>query len=207
MSIENKETIKDLLFDGFSIAQISKTVLLSEKDVRRYISANGLDWLIAKNRKTSKGHKAILDLFRELIPGYETITEYHIGDRLYLDVYCPRLNIAAEYHGRQHYEFVSRFHNTIDDFKRGVANDERKIAKCNELGITLVSFAYNEDLTLNSVSAKLIAALKDSENSLTTGSKNTNLSAQNEYYQKAKAYRNEQRRKLYRELKKGKTKT
>jgi hypothetical protein len=68
------------------------------------------------------------------------------GEQLYLDFYIPRLKIAVEVQGEQHFRYVAHFHGSIASFKRGKINDKRKHEWCIINNIRLVYFAFNETL-------------------------------------------------------------
>ena len=90
---------------------------------------------------------------KELFPGHEVIEDYKHPKLLYsntqramqLDVYVPSLKLALEYHGIQHYA-------TGDDHYYGDVNvrmgqDEEKVQRCNEHGISLVAVPFWWDQT------------------------------------------------------------
>ena len=197
--------IKDMLFGSkSSITDIANYIGLSFAQTRAKIKALGLDWVIDKNRKLSKGHSVLTELFRELLPNYEVTNEHYIGAKLHLDVYVPAIKLAAEYHGRQHFYYTSAFHKDKYDFERGVANDEHKAEICQEKGISLVVFRYNDELNLDVVTDRIVEAMKNCEPVM--DKKKTSLSAGSEYYEKAKERRNEQRRAAYRKMKDNRSK-
>ncbi len=198
-----KELIKTDLLEGKSVSAIAKSVGMESADVRSAIKAMGMDWAVSNNRGLSKGHHALTELFRELIPNYEIINEHYIGDKLHLDIYCPRLNIAAEFHGKQHFEFNNHFHKTKYDFEQGQRNDELKAEKCRKLGIALIVFCYNEDMSLESVTTKIVDAISSVE-AVKAPAKNSSLSSDSDYYQEMKALRNARNREVYKKMKQGK---
>lgn len=61
---------------------------------------------------------------------------------LELDCYCQELNLALEYNGKQHYEFVPKFHKTKNDFYNQKYRDEIKKRLCYENGIDLIEVPY-----------------------------------------------------------------
>lgn len=67
---------------------------------------------------------------------------------LELDCYNDELRLAAEYNGRQHYEFVPYFHASKESFQNQKYRDEQKRAACAEHGITLLEVPYTEDARL-----------------------------------------------------------
>ncbi|MDE2095860.1 MAG: hypothetical protein KGL39_01285 [Patescibacteria group bacterium] len=64
---------------------------------------------------------------------------------LELDGYCEKLGIAFEYHGKQHYEHVQRYHGEgtkkLDDQK---FRDAQKAEACIDQGIALIVVPYTE---------------------------------------------------------------
>lgn len=61
---------------------------------------------------------------------------------LELDCYCDELKLALEYNGKQHYEFVPKFHKTKNDFYNQKYRDEIKKRLCYENGIDLIEVPY-----------------------------------------------------------------
>lgn len=62
---------------------------------------------------------------------------------LELDCYCPELNVAIEYNGRQHYEYTPYFHASRDAFNTIRYRDEMKARLCRENGVSLIVVPYN----------------------------------------------------------------
>lgn len=62
---------------------------------------------------------------------------------LELDVYIPQENVACEYHGRHHYEYVPFFHRKgPQSLEYQQWKDTFKVDKCDEMGIFLVTVPY-----------------------------------------------------------------
>lgn len=61
---------------------------------------------------------------------------------LELDCFSKRLHLALEYNGKQHYEFVPKFHNTKNDFYNQKYRDEIKKRLCFKNGIDLIEVPY-----------------------------------------------------------------
>lgn len=61
---------------------------------------------------------------------------------LELDCFCEDLKLALEYNGKQHYEFVPKFHKTKNDFYNQKYRDEIKKRLCSENGIDLIEVPY-----------------------------------------------------------------
>jgi len=160
---DERYIIADLLFQtNKSYAEIGKEIGKHETYVMAVVKELGYDWVRRKSRKMSRGASALTQIFKELIPGAEIVNEFHAGERLMLDVYCPKYKIGAEYHGRQHFYFNTMFHNSNKDFVEGQMRDERKIELCKDQGIDLIVFRYNDDLTEDIVYNRIVEALRES---------------------------------------------
>jgi hypothetical protein len=155
----NNTELTDLLFDSdLSIKEIAVQLDEREQDVRKRIKQLGLGWV--KERATSRGQAALADVIGRLLPGEKVVSEAPIGERLRLDVCCPRYRLAAEYHGRQHFEYVEHFHHDREGFEASKQRDRRKVELCEEKGIALVVFRAADDLSEDTVLARLLTALE-----------------------------------------------
>jgi hypothetical protein len=162
--IEDKEFLTDLLFDtSLTLSQIAKEMSISINDLNKKINQLGLNWLKEHHRKMSRGQAALTSIMKKLIPGESIVNEYHVGDRLKLDVYCPKYKLAAEYHGRQHFFYTQRFFDSKYEFEEAQKRDIKKVERCKELGITLIVFRYNDQLTEDSVYDRMLQAIRESE--------------------------------------------
>ena len=68
-------------------------------------------------------------------------------DGFEIDVYIPDLKLGFEYNGKQHYEFVNKFHHDESDLDKQFNRDESKNRIAKEKGITLITIKYDEPLT------------------------------------------------------------
>ena len=89
------------------------------------------------------------------------------GNNLELDVFFPELNLAFEYHGRQHREHVP-FFGTVNDFERQKRNDEIKRKKCKLRGISLIEIWFDDPLNKTFINRKI----KESKSQPVTSSLN-----------------------------------
>lgn len=198
--------LTDLLFtSNMSISDIAKRLDCSTAEVSKRIKQLGLDWVKRTDRKMSRGAAALTHIVRKLLPGAEVINEYHVGERLLLDIYCPKYKLGLEYHGRQHFVYTSHFHTDYDAFIASQKRDERKIELCREQGITLVTFRYNESLTEEAVFDRILDAIRSTPNYDVVSSvktKGSSFSAKgNPIYENWKRENKERQRELYKKRK------
>ena len=96
--------------------------------------------------KQNLSEEACRSIFEELF-GMEFINcRPHFLQKLELDGYCKELNLAFEYQGKQHYEYVPHFHrNGEQDFYNQVIRDMEKKELCKLYGIKLIEVPYKYD--------------------------------------------------------------
>lgn len=194
--------LSDFIFStNYGICDIADKMDREQNEVRMRIKDLGLDWVRTMKASGSRGQVALTRIMQKLLPGEEVINEFHVGKQLRLDVYCPRFKLAAEYHGRQHYEFVEFFHGNKQGFLDASDRDQLKRELCQEQGITLVSFRYSDSLTEEVVFERLLDALRSSPVLEELPKEERRSLKDNEYYQAAKQRQREWRAKQYREMK------
>lgn len=153
--------IIDLLFStDLSVKEIALRVGLTLAQTKERIAALGLGWVRAHERM-SRGHHALYTIMCKLFPGEEVVTEQPVGERLMLDVYCPKFRLAAEYHGQQHFQYVEHFHGNMEGFMESQRRDARKIELCQEKRIGLAVFDARDPMTEDYVFKKMMTALKE----------------------------------------------
>ncbi|TEU14037.1 MAG: hypothetical protein E3J21_17065 [Anaerolineales bacterium] len=95
-------------------------------------------------------------LVRSLLPD-RTILRHHrpeFLEGLELDIYVPELGIGIEYQGVQHYQPVKHWGGE-EALKKCKERDSRKREICKRLGMELIYFKYDEDLSSELVQSKL----------------------------------------------------
>jgi very-short-patch-repair endonuclease len=109
----------------------------------------------------SKGSKELLEIVQQLFPNQRVELEYNIASQggLFLDIYLPRLKIAFEYDGPQHFTYSKHFHGNREAFFKARHRDAEKNELCEQRGITLIRVAYNESMTKEDIMNKLEGAL------------------------------------------------
>lgn len=106
---------------------------------------------IAANWKTSEssGERALFrilcqlfgknDIYRYLRPSWLSGLE--------LDFYVPSRNLAFEFDGKQHYEYVSRFHESKESFESQRKRDAKKDELCKKNSVRLIRIKYDFELS------------------------------------------------------------
>jgi len=75
-------------------------------------------------------------------PFAEGADDYEFGSYLELDCFSKKLRVAAEFQGRQHFEFVPYFHGSVDGFFGQRYRDEIKRERCERFGVALIVVPY-----------------------------------------------------------------
>ena len=75
---------------------------------------------------------------------YEWITNPKTGKHLELDFYCPKIKLAIEVNGIQHYE-SGHFGMIMKEFKEQQYRDRLKVQRCKEKGVNLIIIRYDQD--------------------------------------------------------------
>lgn len=190
----------DLLLEtNLSISNIAGELDVPVNEVNKKINQLGLSWIKQSRKKMSRGQTALTQIMQKLLPGEEIINEYHIGDRLKIDVYCSSYKIAAEYHGRQHFYYTSRFFESKYEFEEAQKRDLKKVQYCKDNGIALIVFRYNDSLTEDSVYDRMLEAIRSSE--FISSKKDKKSLTNNPYYQEAKKKNSEYRKTIYKKIK------
>jgi hypothetical protein len=111
--------------------------------------------------KRSVGENILYKIIKEKYPNQNILRnerpnwlKNNNGNNLELDIFLPDLNLAFEFHGRQHRDHVPYF-GSYDDFQRQLRNDELKRKKCKLKGVTLIEIWFDDPLTNLFVEQKL----------------------------------------------------
>lgn len=91
----------------------------------------------------------------EILSHHRTWNNWGVRGRLELDIYIPKLKLAFEYMGTQHYKFNNFFHKTEEEFNYQRYKDRCKNKLCKLKGITLIKIRYDEKLSEQLVLSKL----------------------------------------------------
>jgi hypothetical protein len=104
----------------------------------------------------------LLNLVRDIFPNEKVIHQASpdwLGLQR-LDIFLPRLKMAIEYQGRQHYEPV-RYFGGEEGFQRNQERDKRKAELCAQNGVALLYFRYDESINREVVESRIRKALTE----------------------------------------------
>lgn len=106
-------------------------------------------YLIKNNdsRNRSQHHLRARQFLIDNFRSYEILEEVAIKPRLktqYLDFYLPKLKLAVEVHGKQHYDYIPFFHKSLPGFVKHKERDMQKLEWCKLNNINLLELPYNE---------------------------------------------------------------
>lgn len=109
----------------------------------------------------SRGAEELLRIVQELYPHQRIDLEHNVARHgsLFLDIYLPGLGLAFEYDGEQHFKYIEHFHGSRQGFAQARKRDHDKDDRCDELKITLIRVAYNEEMSRDLVLDKIEEAL------------------------------------------------
>jgi hypothetical protein len=68
--------------------------------------------------------------------------------RMSIDIYIPRLLLAIEYQGQQHYESTEFFGKSFEDYSDRISRDTDKGELCQLNGVTLVYWPYSKEINV-----------------------------------------------------------
>jgi hypothetical protein len=88
--------------------------------------------------------------------GYDVIHHSYptFLQRQELDIYIPALKLGIEYMGKQHYEPID-FFGGLQGYLKNKERDERKRKLCDDHGVRVVYFRYDEPIDENCLKSKL----------------------------------------------------
>jgi len=94
---------------------------------------------------------------KSIFPGVEIKREASpewLG-RQRIDIFLPKLKLAIEYQGEQHYKAIDVFGGQ-EALERTIERDELKLQKCKENNVEVVYFKHSEPLTKSHIKNKLV---------------------------------------------------
>ena len=108
-----------------------------------------------------KNEERCRNTFENLFPGYK-FKKCRPGflEKLEFDGYCSKLSLAFEFDGKQHFEWVKKFHKTKKKFENQKLRDRKKNRLCIENGVKLIRIPYNFADTGDSLEIYVVKALE-----------------------------------------------
>jgi hypothetical protein len=92
---------------------------------------------------SNKSEKLCREIFEKLLMEPFPTQRPQWLEKLELDGYNEELNIAFEYNGKQHYEYIPHFHNNDPEkFELQQLRDIKKYSLCKKKGINLIIIPY-----------------------------------------------------------------
>jgi hypothetical protein len=117
---------------------------LTDSGRQEYVFRNSTDSNTRK-KADSRGEEWCTQILSQLYDGYvfikirlDEFKNPETNRALELDFYCKELNLAIEYNGRQHYEYIKFFHQTMDKFEKQKIRDLIKGGYCDIFNIELI---------------------------------------------------------------------
>ena len=114
----------------------------------------------------NKSCKFLIDIIEEIL-NEKAKREYSFewlrnsnNNKYRVDAYFEKFNLIVEYNGKQHYEHVNIFHNTIDEFNKYVNDYNDKIAKLKQKNFIILEWKYNKSITCKNVKKELMKLIK-----------------------------------------------
>ena len=124
------------------LSQIYPDEIWNKQKLSKTNKRSNQRWLFLQIQKIYPKHEIIEDYF------HEELTRIS-GFAIQFDIFIPKLNLAFEYHGEQHYEDIPKAFGPLEMFK---FRDNEKIKLCNENGIKLIIIPHSWDNSLEILS-------------------------------------------------------
>jgi len=113
---------------------------------------------------TSNICQQVIDIVRCVFPQLRIVEEEFIkykGQKLYLDIFIPQLDLVIEVHGNQHFEFVEHFHIDEHGFRESRRRDRLKEEWADLNGYTFLVLPESD---LPITSERLLELIYDTKN-------------------------------------------
>lgn len=135
----------DFIHQSFSHirALINKNLREKGQGILHISGRSNKELLLAKIVESIFPNEELIFNTRTILDGYE------------LDIYLPRLRLAIEYNGEQHYNFIKAWHKDMEGLERVKQNDKEKEVRCKKFGIKFITVRYDEPLTKRHIQEKI----------------------------------------------------
>lgn len=121
----------------------NKNKFIKENEIRKKL---GISLIGEKNVHEQKVIKLVIDLFStEKI----LIRNRTILNGLEMDVYIPRIKLAFEYDGEQHFKQIKFEKGHLSNLEEQQKRDKEKERRCLEKGIKLIRISHKDKYKLN----------------------------------------------------------
>ena len=120
--------------------------------------------ILDENRFTSKSCMMALltinKILREepiLEAKFEWLKNPDTNKHLRIDAYYTEHNIAVEFHGIQHYEFVKHFHQNIEvfEYKKNLDKIKKELIISHEIKYIEIPYHFNQEQIINLINKNL----------------------------------------------------
>lgn len=133
--------LQDYIFYNPYKINVSEQVLKEKyNNIKQYLIENGI---------IKRKWKSEIELFKTACSLYpDSIYQYRaswLGQQS-LDIFIPSLNIGIEYQGLQHYKPIPIFGGE-EGFKHRIKLDKQKAKLCQENGVKLIEWPYDETIS------------------------------------------------------------
>lgn len=135
-----------------------KDILTDIKD-GKYDDVDRYEYIIPENKW--KSEQIVYELVREIYPKYSVFHQYRPeflrrgNSQMSYDIYVPKLKLAVEYQGKQHFEPVEIFGGE-DSFQKQRERDIEKKRLSDLNKVTLVYINYWDDLNIELVKQRIL---------------------------------------------------
>ena len=115
------------------------------------------EYYVGEKEQCWENQKQMIKIVQSIFPSNKiSKNNRSILDGLEIDCYLPELKLGFEYNGQQHYEWITAFHKTEDEFNAQKSRDIKKNELALQKGIKLITIRYDEPLTIEHIREKLI---------------------------------------------------
>lgn len=94
-----------------------------------------------------KSEKSLFDIIKKHFKGFDVLRHAQPIwlDPQHLDIFLPKLSLAFEYMGEQHYRPIEYFGGK-EGFEATIDRDKRKAEICNKAGVNLIYIRFDDDI-------------------------------------------------------------
>lgn len=141
----------DLYLDGWCHSKLAKKYNITIDQVNEWVESLH----IVRPTKVSSPQEKIYAVCCKLFGKGAVVQEYLLDNKLRIDIAVPSQNVAIEFHGRQHFEYVEHFHKNHDNFMRSKVRDLQKKTVILRNGWCYIEFTYRDTLTDDVISSRI----------------------------------------------------